>query len=31
MVSKTIPITSVEIKEDDMELQDCATGACPIK
>ena len=31
MVSKTTPITSVEVKEDEMELQDCATGACPIK
>jgi ribonucleotide reductase alpha subunit len=31
MVSKTKPITSVEVKEDDMELMDCATGACPIK
>lgn len=31
MVSKTTPITSVEIREEEMELQDCATGACPIK
>ena len=31
MVSKTKPITSIEIKEDEMELQDCDTGACPIK
>ena len=31
MKSKTKPITSVEVKEDDMELMDCATGACPIK
>lgn len=25
------PITSVEIKEDEMELQECLSGACPIK
>lgn len=31
MVSKTTPITSVEVKESDMELADCATGACPVK
>ena len=31
MVGKTKPITSVEFKEDEMELQECATGACPIK
>jgi ribonucleotide reductase alpha subunit len=31
MVSKTKQITSIEIKEDEMELQDCATGHCPIK
>jgi ribonucleoside-triphosphate reductase len=31
MVSKTNPITSIEIKEDEMELQDCATGHCPVK
>jgi ribonucleotide reductase alpha subunit len=31
MVKKTKPITSIEIKEDEMELQDCITGACPIK
>ena len=31
MASKTTPITSIEIKEDEMELQECATGACPIK
>lgn len=31
MVSKTTPITSVEVKESEMELMDCATGACPIK
>ena len=31
MVSKTRPITSIEIKEDDMEMAECAGGACPIK
>ena len=31
MVSKTKPITSVEIKEDEFDLIDCATGACPVK
>lgn len=31
MVSKTKPITSVEIKESEMELYDCITGSCPIK
>ena len=31
MASKTTPITTVEFKEDDMEMIDCATGACPIK
>jgi hypothetical protein len=31
LASKTRPITSIEVKEDEMELQDCATGACPIK
>jgi hypothetical protein len=31
MVSKTTPIKSVEFKEDDMELAECAGGACPIK
>lgn len=31
MVKKTKPITSIEIKENEMELQDCITGACPIK
>lgn len=25
------PITSVEIKEDDFDIIDCATGACPVK
>lgn len=31
MASKVKQITSVEVKEEDMELIDCATGACPIK
>lgn len=31
IVSKTNPITSVEINEDDMEVQECSSGACPIK
>jgi len=31
MVSKTNPITSVEVNEDDMAMQDCDSGACPIK
>ena len=31
MVKKTKPITSIEIKEDDFELMDCDSGACPIK
>jgi ribonucleotide reductase alpha subunit len=31
MVSKTTPINSVEVKESDMDMEDCATGACPIK
>ena len=31
MASKTSKITSVEIKEDDMQIDECATGACPIK
>jgi adenosylcobalamin-dependent ribonucleoside-triphosphate reductase len=31
MVSKTTPITSVEIKESEMEIDECLTGACPIK
>jgi len=29
--SKVKPITSVEIKEDEFELQECQSGACPIK
>ena len=31
MVAVTRPITSVEIKEEDMQLQDCDNGSCPIK
>jgi len=31
MVSKTTPITSVEVKESEMELMDCDSGVCPIK
>jgi hypothetical protein len=31
MKGKTKPINSVEIDEKDMELEECATGACPIK
>jgi ribonucleotide reductase alpha subunit len=31
MASKTTPITTVEFKEDDMVIEECATGACPIK
>jgi ribonucleotide reductase alpha subunit len=31
MVSKTKPITSVEIKEDEMIVEECLSGACPIK
>jgi len=31
MVKNTIPITSVEVKESDYDLQDCDNGACPIK
>ncbi len=31
MVLNTKPITSVEIKEEDFQLQDCESGACPIK
>jgi ribonucleotide reductase alpha subunit len=29
--SKVTPINSVEIDEDDMELDECDSGACPIK
>jgi adenosylcobalamin-dependent ribonucleoside-triphosphate reductase len=31
MISKCTPITSVEIKEDHMELIECENGSCPIK
>jgi ribonucleotide reductase alpha subunit len=31
MIVKTKPITSVEVKESDYQLQDCDMGACPIK
>ena len=31
MVLNTKPITTVEIKEDDFELQECLNGSCPIK
>ncbi|NDC22746.1 MAG: hypothetical protein EBZ49_01265 [Proteobacteria bacterium] len=31
MLTKVKPITSVEISEDSFELEDCSTGACPIK
>jgi ribonucleoside-triphosphate reductase len=31
LIAKTTPITSVEIKENDMEIQECASGACPIR
>jgi len=31
LASKVTPITSVEIKEKDFDLQDCDSGACPIK
>lgn len=31
MVSKVRPITSVDVSEDSFELEDCSTGACPIK
>jgi len=31
MVKNVIPITSVEIKESDFDLNDCDSGACPIK
>jgi ribonucleotide reductase alpha subunit len=31
MKSVVKPITSVEIKEDDFDILDCATGACPVK
>lgn len=31
MASMTTPITTVEIKEDEFDLAECASGACPIK
>lgn len=31
MVSKTTPITKVEVKEDEFDLAECASGACPVK
>ena len=31
MNSKTTQITSVEVKEDEMTVDECATGHCPIK
>jgi ribonucleotide reductase alpha subunit len=31
MVSKTTPITTVEVKEDEFDLAECASGACPVK
>lgn len=31
MVKKVTPITSVEVEEGDFDLEDCNTGACPIK
>jgi hypothetical protein len=31
MIVKTRPISSVEVKESDYQIQDCDTGACPIK
>jgi adenosylcobalamin-dependent ribonucleoside-triphosphate reductase len=31
MNSKTTQITSVEVKEDEMSVDECATGHCPIK
>ena len=30
-IKNTKPITSVEVNEDDFDLQDCESGACPIK
>lgn len=29
--AKVIPITNVEVKEDDFEVLDCENGSCPIK
>ena len=31
MVSGVTPITSVQIKEEEFDIEDCATGACPVK
>ena len=31
MIVKTRPISSVEVKESDYQIQDCDNGACPIK
>lgn len=31
MVSKTVPITSVTVRESDFDMADCEGGACPIK
>lgn len=31
MIKNVTPITSIEIKETDYDLQDCENGACPIK
>ena len=31
MVSSIIPITSVELKEEDVVIEDCLSGSCPIK
>jgi ribonucleotide reductase alpha subunit len=31
MKEKVKPITSIEIKEEDFDLLECSTGACPIK
>ena len=31
MASQVKPITSVQIKEDEFDVEDCATGACPVK
>ena len=31
MIINTSPINSVELKENDMEVEDCQSGACPIK
>lgn len=31
LISKCTPITSIEVKEGDFDLQDCDNGSCPIK